>query len=119
MGTTGYVYVPSKCLSGGACTLHIAFHGCSQTLADVGMDFVKQLGLNEIAEANNIVVLYPQAQKSTFNPQNPNGCWDWWGYSDSILTKLRYLTKDGLQMNAVWRMMNDLAGKSLKTEEMN
>jgi len=29
------------------------------TLADIGNDFIKNSGLNEWAESNNIIVLYP------------------------------------------------------------
>jgi len=70
-------------------------HGCAQTLADVDDDFVTKTGINEIAEANNIIVLYPQAKKSMITPSNPQGCWDWWGYSDSFLDKTKYVSKDG------------------------
>ena len=42
--------------------------------------FVRQAGYNEVAELNNIVILYPQAI-STVLPLNPQGCWDWWGYT--------------------------------------
>jgi len=38
------------------------------TLADIGTDFVENSGLNGWAESNNIIVLYPQAKKSTFSP---------------------------------------------------
>jgi poly(3-hydroxybutyrate) depolymerase len=51
------------------------------TLADIGTEFVTNSGLNEIAESNNIIILYPQAKKSILNPSNPNGCFDWWGYT--------------------------------------
>ena len=40
--------------------------------------FSRNAGYNAIAEANNIIVLYPQAVNSTLNPR---GCWDWWGYT--------------------------------------
>jgi len=43
------------------------------------------------------------------SPQNPNGCWDWWGYTDSFMTDT-YATKDGKQMAAIWEMASDLAG---------
>ena len=42
--------------------------------------FVTQAGYNEVAELNNIVILYPQAIATTV-PLNPQGCWDWWGYT--------------------------------------
>jgi len=59
MGPTGYVYVPTSCQSNTTCKVHVAFHGCEMTIANIGQDFVTNSGLNEIAEANNIIVLYP------------------------------------------------------------
>jgi len=65
--------------------VHVAYHGCEQTVADIGLTYVMNAGYNEWAEANDIIVLYPQAQRSTMNP---NGCFDWWGY-----TGAEYATK--------------------------
>lgn len=45
-----------------------------QSIGDV---FAKHAGYNEVAEANNIIILYPQT--ALFPPYNPNGCYDWWG----------------------------------------
>jgi hypothetical protein len=42
---------------------------------------VSKSGYLEVAEANNIVVLFPQAIKTL---DNPNGCWDWWGYVTAL-----------------------------------
>lgn len=64
MQDKGYVYVPTACRLGESCRLFVEFHGCKQTLNDIGTDYVKHLGLNEIAEANNIIILYPQAKSS-------------------------------------------------------
>eukprot|EP01137_Pigoraptor_chileana_P019917 Opistho-2@81608 len=56
----GYLYVPIACQQNATCRLHIVFHGCEQGHALIGMDFVENAGYNGWAEANNIVVLYPQ-----------------------------------------------------------
>ena len=40
--------------------------------------FSRNAGYIAIAEANNIIVLFPQVVNSTLNPK---GCWDWWGYT--------------------------------------
>lgn len=121
MGETGYVYVPKSCQTGKqSCRLHIAFHGCMQSATTLGTDFVTQAGVNEWADANNIVVLYPQAMPSEKLPPypfNPKGCWDWWGYNDTQdMTTLgaragTYATKDGVQIAAVWRMVEKLTSK--------
>jgi hypothetical protein len=95
LGDTGYIYVPTACASGASCGLHIQFHGCDQTLADVGTDYVSKLGLNEVGEANNIVILYPQVAKSDAMPMNPQGCWSWW-YGGS-----NYALQTGTQMRFV------------------
>ena len=42
--------------------------------------FSRNAGYIAIAEANNIIVLFPQAVNSILNPK---GCWDWWGYTSS------------------------------------
>lgn len=76
---SGFAYVPEDCSDdAGECRLHLAFHGCRQGSEFVEDRFAKMAGLNEWAESNRIIVLYPQVNKSMVNPQ---GCWDWWGYT--------------------------------------
>lgn len=96
LGDKAYVYVPSQCAAGQSCQLHIAFHGCKQYADAIGDTFARGTGLNEYADSNNLVILYPQTEKSMMSPFNPNGCWDWWGY-----TGADYATKDGAQVKAV------------------
>lgn len=114
MANTGYLYVPPECAAGAACRLHVAFHGCQQGAETIGQAFVTKAGFNEWADANRIVVLYPQAAATLAvpaTPLNPQGCWDWWGYNDfSFDMTGHYATKDGLQIAAVWRMVERLAG---------
>lgn len=134
MGETGYVYVPPACRDGQACRLHIAFHGCMQSATTIGRSFVDTAGLNEWADANRLVVLYPQAMPTNAEaaaagdanpwalasykadePLNPMGCWDWWGYNDNVAPRRQpggsYATAQGLQIAAVWRMAQKLAAK--------
>ena len=76
---SGFAYVPESCSDDvGECRLHIAFHGCRQGKEFIEDRFARMSGLNEWAEGNRIIVLYPQVNKSMMNPQ---GCWDWWGYT--------------------------------------
>jgi poly(3-hydroxybutyrate) depolymerase len=96
----GYVYVPKRCEQGATCRIHVAFHGCRQSTSFVGKAFVKDAGYNEWAESNDIVVLYPQVAKSLLMPLNPQGCWDWWGY-----TGPDYATRKGPQVLTVARML--------------
>ncbi|XP_004919497.3 uncharacterized protein LOC101732077 [Xenopus tropicalis] len=97
MDTAGYVYVPSSCQAGAKCKLHIVFHGCLQGREKVGDRFAKNGGYNQVADLNDFIVLYPQAKS---NMSNPNGCWDWWGF-----TGTNYANKNGSQMVAIERMM--------------
>ena len=104
MDDTGFAYVPAACAAGTACRLHIALHGCKQGREVIGEDYARLTGYNAWAEANEIVVLYPQAKSipaSLFSwfPDNPNGCWDWWGYADDD-----YMTRDAPQIAAIARM---------------
>jgi len=103
MDTTMYYYQPEYC--NGNCTVHVAFHGCVMTFADIGLDFVAYGGYNEWAEANDIVVLYPFIVKNSFLPQNPNGCWDWWGYYD-----VGYSTKTGGQIRTIRNIIKHFEG---------
>lgn len=43
---------------------------------------MRQTGFLEIAEVNNIILVLPQVQHFALFPTNPQGCWDWWGYTD-------------------------------------
>ncbi len=103
---TGFVYVPAACKKGRACGVHVFFHGCDQSAEVVGNAVVTGAGFNEWAEANGIVVLYPQAKASKLAPMNPLGCWDWWGYSGE-----NYATREGVQIKAVKAMLDRLATK--------
>jgi hypothetical protein len=78
----GYVYVPNQCQGASAgcrtnssrgpasprfvcvadCSVHVAFHGCEQTVWDIGETYVLDTGYNRWAAANNLIVLYPQVR---------------------------------------------------------
>jgi poly(3-hydroxybutyrate) depolymerase len=99
----GYLFIPSSCLSGERCQLHVAFHGCQQNVETIGKVFIQETGINRWASENHLVVLYPQT-KSTYMPLNPKACWDWWGY-----TGADYLTQSGAQLKHVNSMVRDLS----------
>lgn len=101
MAPTGYLFVPKACEAGG-CRVHVAFHGCWQGAQAVGDHFYRHAGYNGTADANRIIVLYPQVAASTA-PFNPAGCWDYWGY-----TNPDYYTRRGLQLSAVRAMLKRL-----------
>jgi poly(3-hydroxybutyrate) depolymerase len=98
----GVVYLPEVCAEAGAsCRLHIVLHGCEQSRETVGDTLIKDSGFEELADTNRLIVLFPQIKASVVNP---NGCWDWWGY-----TGLDYLGNDAPQIKAIWSMVERLA----------
>jgi poly(3-hydroxybutyrate) depolymerase len=105
MAGTGYVFVPRSCANGAACGLLLALHGCEQGESVIGKSFINHAGINQWADTNDIVVLYPQA---IANVGNPLDCWDWWGY----LNDPRYPQKAGPQMLALYEMVERVTGRS-------
>lgn len=103
---TGFAYVPDSCRSHSEdCGLHISFHGCVQGAEFIGDRFVTQAGFNEWAESNDLIVVYPQIEKTLFNPK---GCWDWWGYTDE-----RYDLRSGEQVIGVGLLIDSFASGTL------
>jgi poly(3-hydroxybutyrate) depolymerase len=102
----GLLFVPKSCSNGdkATCRLHVVFHGCKQGASFVGDRFVRRTGYLEAAEANRIVLLFPQIEPG-FQPLNPYGCWDWWGYEGDD-----YALRSGAQLAAVRSMVADLMG---------
>jgi poly(3-hydroxybutyrate) depolymerase len=106
MADTGFVYMPQSCEAVAAhCKVHVALHGCVQSAESVGNQFTNDTGYNRWADSNKLIVLYPQVDKSVLLP-NPQGCWDWWGY-----TGPDYAYRSGLQMKAIMAMVKRLAQK--------
>jgi hypothetical protein len=106
LADTAYLYVPASCAGAGSatCGLHVALHGCSQTVADIGLTFVQSAGYNRWADTNRLIVLYPQVKKTAgLFSDNPKGCWDWWGY-----TGAGWNDKRSVQMRAIIAMVDRL-----------
>lgn len=101
MSDVGVAYIPRTCADHRGCKVHIAFHGCGQNRTFVGETFARDSGLARWADTNELVILFPQTATT---PLNPQGCWDWWGY-----TGPDYLTRNGAQIVAVRRMLEHLA----------
>ena len=68
--------MPKACAEGKTCGLVLALHGC-QYAQSVGTAFVDDAGINQWADTDGIIVLYPQAIPTPIT--NGEG-WDWWGY---------------------------------------
>ena len=91
---TAYLFIPPACAGDeSSCALHLVLHGCAMSAEVVGTDFITQSGYLAWAEANDIVLAFPQVERSLAEPLNPHGCWDWWGY-----TGAEYRFRNGKQM---------------------
>lgn len=126
MAPFGYAYVPCAVEEGEAARVHIALHGCKQGYDYVGFRFgqaevqdqppygnryITTTGYAQMADANNLIILFPQAAGRDDNhAQNPDGCWDWWGYSSANPTAPDYYSKQALQIKAIHAMLTELGG---------
>lgn len=102
LSTTAFVYRPARCEENG-CAVHLVLHGCAQSSVTLGMAFIEQSGYLPWAEANDLVLAFPQVAPSAVNPL---GCWDWWGY-----TGADYRWRNGTQMKLLAGWVRGLAGR--------
>lgn len=100
LAVTGAVYLPDTCAN-ETCRIHVAYHGCSQNRQFVGGSFIEETGFSRWADTNRLIVLFPQTGTS---PVNPQGCWDWWGFTSND-----YLTRKAPQIIAIHSMLEHLA----------
>jgi poly(3-hydroxybutyrate) depolymerase len=99
---TAYLYVPPACTNTDqSCKAQLVLHGCAQSTAQIGTVFIEQSGYLPWAEANNIVLAFPQVAPAA---ANPIACWDWWGY-----TGASYRWRDGAQMKVLADWMQELS----------
>jgi len=121
LNDSGVAYVPAACAAGERCALHVVLHGCRQSSELLGDGFYTKIGMNEWADTNRIVVLYPQAHSIELDDLfsaypgrwfrnsfavNPKGCWNWWGYGYDD----RFALKDGVQITTLYQMVRRLTG---------
>jgi len=115
LASVGYVYVPSRCAAGQACRAHVALHGCGQYALnkDVGTLYVSYGGYAPWADANLIVVLYPQGggfverNWTTNASQVMLGCHDGYG---QVGPEAFY--RDGVVLSAIMRMLDAMGGQA-------
>lgn len=61
-GPYGYVYIPTQCADGTAkCKVHVNLHGCIASASNIGEVGAENLGFNEYAVGNDMIIVYPQA----------------------------------------------------------
>jgi hypothetical protein len=104
LDTTGWMYVPADCQRGESCRVHVALHGCNMTYGSIADAFIRGSGVNEWADTNRIIVLYPQAFPNNLQG-NPYGCWDWMGFDNPD-----YAKKNGPHMLMVKRIVDRVTG---------
>jgi hypothetical protein len=110
MSSTGSVFVPKACAQGDKCGFVLALHGCLQEASLIGNRWVTEAGINEWADTNKLVVVYPDTIASSApGPTNPNACFDWWGYSNQY--DPNYALKSGLQMSVLYAMVQRVTGR--------
>ena len=56
----------------------------------LGDEYAQNAGYLATAEANNIIVVFPQIKS---NPYNPYGCWDFYGYSGQNYGRFYWILK--------------------------
>jgi len=106
----GYVFIPDSCANGSVqCHLHVHLHGCTQTREWIGDGYIRETGFLPLANANNVVMVFPQIKA---NAANPNGCWNFWGYLGDA-DNYQYATKQGKQMKAMAKMVEKAASVSM------
>lgn len=104
-------YVPAACVGLAQvdkCRVHVNYHGCTSkplNSTDAGwyerLIWVQSIDLNQYAEANDIIVIYPQAAGSV---DIGEGCFNWASYEDDPL----FDTRLGVQLNTVVNLLDDL-----------
>jgi poly(3-hydroxybutyrate) depolymerase len=80
MDSQGYIYVPRHCHR-QRCYLHFYFHGCLNGREFNGTDHIVNSGYLDVAEANNLIIVFPQAISSM---ENMVGCWDTYGLTSGL-----------------------------------
>lgn len=117
MAREAEVFVPDSC-GHKACTVHVALHGCLQGIDDATYrNFARHAGYAEWASALDMVVLFPRVtavrpfERGFDRVGNPQGCWDWWGYTNRGSGSFRrYATRDAPQIKAIMNMVRSLGG---------
>lgn len=103
MDSVGYIYVPTHCFE-RTCLLHFYFHGCLTGREFNDTRHLVNSGYLELAEANDLIIVAPQAIGSQ---ENMIGCWDTYG-----LTGKLYATQRGAQVTVVRNILVRILGEN-------
>lgn len=109
----GYAYIPKEC-ENKECPVHMVYHGCGQSLSQINTTFIEFAGYNQVAEANDVIIVYPQAKPYKDENVNTNGCFDYYGYTNDHGIEEIYVSKDAPQMKATYGILEQLAAGELE-----
>jgi len=76
----------------------------------LGTGFIRHSGLLDVAEANNIVMVFPQI--IPIEGTNEYGCWNFNGYLGDRDNN-QFASKSGAQMSGMAKLMEHLSGISM------
>ena len=102
MGPHAFLYRPRSCSAHGRayCRVHVVYHGCDSSVTYLNStDIVLHAGFNPWAEANSVMLLYPQSKGDL--------CWDWTGTYTPHENDI-YDTRRSPQLLVVNRMVDAL-----------
>jgi len=96
------LYLPTGCRQKpAACYVHVHYHGCIANKWTKRRQWINHLDLNEYGEANDIIILYPQAKGDRLTGK---GCWNWGFTKDDRL----FDTRQSVQLKMVMNIVADL-----------
>jgi hypothetical protein len=107
-------YVPNSCKAAPeTCKIHINYHGCIDNDWSYRERYTQELDLNEYAESNDLIILYPQSHGTA---QTGLGCWNWGagGEADDPYFDTRW----SVQLRTVERMVADVGTWVREAEEL-
>jgi len=111
MDEIGFIYIPKRCRNGKfECLLHFYFHGCGTGRRFVNNTHILNSGYLKVAEANGIIMVFPQDYDSA---QNRGGCWDTFGLGGRWIA-----TQKGPQVKVIKRMLDRISGVSNNDDEV-
>mmetsp|Transcript_17305 Transcript_17305/g.49169 ORF Transcript_17305/g.49169 Transcript_17305/m.49169 type:complete len:444 (-) Transcript_17305:11-1342(-) len=97
-----FAYVPSGCQGRPEdCNVHVTYHGCIKVHWKARLHWALRLDLNEFGEANDIIIVYPQADG---DKDTGSGCWNWGFPEDDRL----FDTKHSVQLRTVGNILMNL-----------
>jgi len=107
MSSTGYYYAPPNCYRNNSnCKVHMSIHGCTLSHENVGTGYMERIGMIEVADAYDIIMIFPhnkfdRPEDNLAYGDDLGGCWNTHGY----LGVKDYRTRDNPQMKALFGML--------------